>query len=118
MPAFVPLPVHPIPMASDQTFVDFITKHILLEAVQARKMFGEYGLYAGGKFFGLVCDNKLYIKPTAAGLAFIGEVVEAAPYEGAKPAFLIEEKIEDREWLTELIRRSLSELPEAKKKKK
>lgn len=103
-------------MASDQTFVDFITEHIQLEGVQARKMFGEYGLYAWGKFIGLVCDNKLYIKPTAAGRAFIGEVMEASPYEGAKLAFLIEEKIEDREWLTELIRRSLPELPEAKKK--
>ena len=42
------LPDHIIPMASDQTFVDFITEHIQPEGVQARKMFGEYGLYAGG----------------------------------------------------------------------
>ena len=26
-------------------------------------MFGEYGLYFDNKLFGLVCDNKLFIKP-------------------------------------------------------
>lgn len=106
-------------MASDQKFVDFVLDQIdNAGEVTARKMFGEYGVYADGKMFGLICDNRLFIKPTASGREFVGDVVEAPPYPGAKNSFLIEDKIDDREWLSELIRISLRELPEPKPKKK
>ena len=32
--------------------------------ITARKMFGEYGIYCHSKIFGLICDDRLYIKPT------------------------------------------------------
>ena len=80
-------------------------------------MFGEYGIYADGKIFGLICDNKLFIKPTNTGKTFFKKVVEAPPYPGAKTYFLIEEKLEDREWLSELVRITVKELPEPKPKK-
>lgn len=106
-------------MASDQDFVDFIIRQIKNgQIITARKMFGEYGIYADEKLFGLVCDNKLFIKPTQAGRTFIGKVLEFAPYEGAKPSLLIEEKIEDSEWLSELVRITVHELPPPKPKKK
>ncbi|MES3017992.1 MAG: TfoX/Sxy family protein [Bacteroidota bacterium] len=106
-------------MASDQNFVDFVLEQIKSAGeITAKKMFGEYGLYADEKLFGLICDNKLFIKPTTSGRAFIGDVVEAPPYEGAKPIFLIEEKIEDSDWLSELVRISVKELPAPKPKKK
>lgn len=106
-------------MASDQTFVDFIVDQIENAGeITAKKMFGEYALYSGEKLFALICDDKLFIKPTQAGRAFIGDVVEAPPYPGAKPSFLIEEKVEDRGWLSELVRISVAELPVPKPKKK
>jgi len=106
-------------MASDQDFVDFVMEQIKNAGeITAKKMFGEYGIYANGKIFGLICDNKLYIKPTISGREFIGNVVEAPPYEGAKPSFLIEDKIEDSDWISELVRISLKELPAPKPKKK
>lgn len=106
-------------MASDQTFVDFIVDQIENAGeISAKKMFGEYALYSGEKLFALICDDKLFIKPTQAGRAFIGDVVEAPPYPGAKPSFLIEEKVEDRGWLSELVRISVAELPAPKPKKK
>jgi TfoX/Sxy family transcriptional regulator of competence genes len=106
-------------MASNKEFVDFVLDQIENAGeITARKMFGEYGVYSDGKIFGLICDNKLFIKPTDAGRAFIQQVVEAPAYPGAKPSFLIEDKIEDREWLSELIRISVRELPETKPKKK
>ncbi|HNR08678.1 MAG TPA: TfoX/Sxy family protein [Saprospiraceae bacterium] len=106
-------------MASDQKFVDYITDQIRGAGdIVAKKMFGEYGIYSDGKIFGLICDNKLFIKPTNSGRKFIGEAVEAPPYPGAKPSFLIGEKIEDHEWLSELVRISLKELPEPKQKRK
>jgi len=106
-------------MASEINFVDFVSDQIKNSGeITAKKMFGEYGIYSDGKLFGLICDNKLFIKPTNSGRKFIGNVVEAPPYEGAKPSFLIEDKIEDSEWLSELVRISLKELPAPKPKKK
>jgi TfoX/Sxy family transcriptional regulator of competence genes len=106
-------------MASEQKFVDFIIDQIdLSEQVTYKKMFGEYGLYFDTKLFGLVCDNKLYIKPTKAGRAYIIDVVEASPYEGAKPSFLIEEQLDDRDWLKKLVTITVEELPEPVPKKK
>jgi len=72
-------------MASDQTFVDFVVEQIgNAGEIIAKKMFGEYGIWSDGKFFALICDNKLFIKPTEPGRSFIGDVVEAPPYTGAK----------------------------------
>jgi TfoX/Sxy family transcriptional regulator of competence genes len=106
-------------MVSDVKFVEFVMDQLTNSGeVSVKKMFGEYGVYADGKLFGLICDNRLLIKPTRAGKAFIGEdVVEAPPYPGAKPCFLIEEKLEDREWLSALVRITLKELPIPKPKK-
>ena len=106
-------------MASDQNFVDFILDQIENAGeITSKKMFGEYGVWSDGKIFALICDNKLFIKPTEAGRNFIQNVVEAPPYPGAKPSFLIEDRIDDREWLSKLVRITVSELPEPKPKKK
>jgi len=106
-------------MASDQKFVDFIIDQVdTAGLVTAKKMFGEYGLYFENKLFGLVCDNHLFIKPTTSGRTHIGDVVEAPPYPGAKPSFLIEEKLDDRAWLKKLVAVTVQELPEPKPKKK
>jgi TfoX/Sxy family transcriptional regulator of competence genes len=105
-------------MASDQTFVDYIVDQISNAGVIAsRKMFGEYALYCDHKVVALICDNQLFVKPTEGGRAYIGEPVEAPPYPGAKLSFLIEDKTEDGEWLSELIRITASELPAPKPKK-
>ena len=106
-------------MPSEINFVNFVVDQIKNSGeITAKKMFGEYGIYAGEKLFGLICDNKLFIKPTNSGRKFIGNVVEAPPYEGAKPSFLIADKIDNSDWLSELVRISLNELPAPKPKKK
>jgi TfoX/Sxy family transcriptional regulator of competence genes len=106
-------------MSSNQNFVDFVIGQLQAAGnVTFKKMFGEYALYSGNKVFALICDNKLYIKPTIAGRNYIQNVVEAPPYTGAKPSFLIEGKIEDHEWLCILVKLTVSELPEPKPKKK
>jgi TfoX/Sxy family transcriptional regulator of competence genes len=106
-------------MPSDQSFVDFIiTQMDTSGQIAAKKMFGEYGLYCDDKMFALVCDNKLYFKPTQSGREFIGDVVEKSPYSGAKPSFLIEDKLEDRNWLVQLVHATVKELPAPKPKKK
>ena len=107
-------------MSSTQNTVDFIVDQISNAGdISSKKMFGEYGIYCDGKMVASVCDNKLFVKPTIRGRAYIGDVVEASPYPAAKPSFLISgEKWEDREWLSELIKITAEELPVPIKKKK
>ena len=106
-------------MPSNQDFVDFVIGQLQSTGdITFKKMFGEYALYSGNKIFALICDNKLFIKPTNAGKNYIQDVVEAPPYPGAKPSFLVEERIEDHEWLSTLVKLTVSELPEPKLKKK
>lgn len=104
-------------MPSTQEFVDYVSGqfHESL-GVTHRKMFGEYGVFCDGKMFGLVCDDRFFVKPTDGGRAFIGAVVEAPPYPGARPCFLIEERLDDGQWLTELARITVRELPVPKRK--
>ena len=87
-------------------------------AISFKKMFGEYALYCDGRVVALVCDNRLFVKPTPGGRAHVGEPVEAPPYPGAKMYFLIEDAFEDREWISALIRITARELPAPKPKRK
>ena len=106
-------------MASDLDFVEFVVGQMEdAGAITFRKMFGGITLYCEGKVVGLVCDNQVFVKPTEAGESFIGNVVKAPPYPGAKLSFLIEEKLEDKGWFSQLIRLTEKELPEPKPKKK
>ena len=106
-------------MASDLGFVEFVVDQFEEDcAVTYKRMFGEFGLYSHAKFFGVICDDRLFIKQTEGGRAFIGKVVEAPPYPGAKPSLLIEDRIEDPQWLSELVRITARELPEPKPKPK
>lgn len=107
-------------MASQQSIVDYLTEQMSgAGEVTARKMFGEYGVYCDARIIGLICKDQLFLKPTEAGRAFMGEVEEAPAYEGAKPSFVIpEDKWDDREWLAALVRLTHDELPEPKPRKK
>ncbi len=106
-------------MASSQEFVDYVLDQIAYPGeLTGKKMFGEYGLYADGKIFAVVCDDKLFIKPIPIAREYIGAVVEAPPYPGAKNYYLIEDQLDDREWMGGLISAMAPELPAPKPKKK
>ena len=106
-------------MASAQSTVDFIVDQLGgTDIVTAKKMFGEYGIYFDSRMVALVCDSKLFIKPSTAGRQFIGTPTEAPPYPGAKPYFLISgERWDDGAWMSQLVRITAAELPLPKKKK-
>jgi len=106
-------------MANDLAFIEFVVDQIDASCdIRFRHMFGGCTLYSHDKVVALICDDQLFVKPTAAGRSFIGDVVEAPPYEGAKDSFLIGDKIEDGEWLTQLISLTAAELPTPKPRKK
>lgn len=105
-------------MASDPSFVEFVVDQFEPDCdVTFRSMFGEYGLYSRGTFFGVICDNRLFVKPTDGGRAWIGTPTEAPPYPGARPSFVVEEGVDDPVWLSELVRITVRELPAPRKKK-
>jgi len=105
-------------MSSDEDYVKYIVDQIENAGeIIYKKMFGEYAIYSDGKIVALVCDNQFFVKQTDSGRLFIGDVVEASPYPGAKLSFLIEDKVEDKEWFSNLIRITAKELPSPKPKK-
>lgn len=106
-------------MATSRSTVDFMLAQMAgAGEVSARAMFGEFGVYCDGRIVALICNEQLFVKPTAAGRSYIGTPVEEPPYRGAKPSFLIsEDGIEDHEWLAGLIRCTTADLPLPKPKK-
>jgi TfoX/Sxy family transcriptional regulator of competence genes len=106
-------------MASDQNFVDFVVDQMAdAESISQKKMFGEHAVYCNGKVVALICNNQLFVRPTEKGRTYIGNVVEAAPYPGARAHFLIEDAFEDRVWISGLIKLTAKELPIPKPKRK
>ena len=105
-------------MASDLSFVEYVCDQISEAGdVSYNYMFGEYAIYCEGKVVALVCDNQLFVKPTEGGRGALGDVVEAPPYPGAKPCFLIGELLEDRSVMSEVIKITARELPAPRPKK-
>jgi len=82
-----------------------------------RAMFGEYALYCGGKVVALVCDDRVFLKPTAAAQTLVGAVEQAPPYPGAKPHWVIDALLDDAETLAQLIHTTADALPMPKPKK-
>jgi len=106
-------------MATDPGMAEYVLDQLDADCgVTSKKMFGEYGLFSEGKMWGMICDDRLFVKKTEAGRAYIGKPVEAPPYPGAKPIFVIEDRIDDGEWLSELVRITTRELPKPKPRKR
>ena len=105
-------------MASDKSFVEYIADQMEdAGRISYKYMFGEYAVYCDGKVVALICDNKLFVKPTDAGRTYIGNVVEAAPYPSAKLHFQIEDAFDDRDWMSGLIRITAQALPMPEQKR-
>ena len=105
-------------MASNIDFVQYIADQCSGAGdITARKMFGDYGLYCDGKIVGLICDDCLYVKPTEAGRPMLRKEELRPPYEGAKDYFYIAD-VDDRDYLSSLIRTTYEALPEPKRRKR
>ncbi|MGA9523944.1 MAG: TfoX/Sxy family protein [Myxococcaceae bacterium] len=97
-------------MASKASHVEFLVGQ-LGPGVTAKAMFGEYGLYQRGVLFALVCDDRLFLKRTDAGVALLGPHEEAPPYPGAKPLPVVPEDVwEDHALMTRLADATAAEL--------
>lgn len=106
-------------MSSDLEFVQHVYDFVRdVGEVSYKKMFGEYAVYVGPKVVALVCDNSLFLKPTEAGRSLLDSPIEASPYPGSKPYFLLDEHLDNRELLSDLFRVTEVALPPPKTKNK
>jgi len=107
-------------MACTQEFADYVIEQIdNAGIITAKKMFGGYHVYSDGKLFAIIVNDKLFVKITESGREFIKDAIEVPAFPKAKVlSFLIEDKIEEREWISSLVRITLAELPETEPKKK
>lgn len=105
-------------MASQQSIVDYMTEQMAGAGdIIAKKMFGEYGVYCGEKFVGVICSDTLFLKPTPEGISYSGDLEQAPPYEGARPSLVIPQSgLNNAEWLSELVVITANALPSPKKK--
>ena len=102
-------------MATSKEYAEFVLDQLsLVDGITTRKMMGEYILYCNGKIFGGIYDDRLLVRPTASALEKMPDARRELPYEGAKEMLLVE-RIDDREFLRELVTSMYAELPEKKK---
>lgn len=104
-------------MATSKEFTEQVLDALGARNVRIKPMFGEYGMYCDDKFVGVLCDNTLFLKPTASGEAFAPELALGSPYPGAKQHLIVPvEKFEDAEWMHELLDITYQALPAPKPK--
>lgn len=97
-------------MASSPELVEYICFQMRHAGdIVHKKMFGEYGVYCDRKFFGMVCDDCLFIKITEPGLAISPTQEQACPYPGSKPYFLMTE-LDDEEALSRFVKATCTAL--------
>lgn len=99
-------------MASQRETVDHVLDMAGLGArLAARRMFGEYGIYLDGTMVALVCDDRLYLKPTPATAADTARLPAAAPYPNAKPHPQADALLDDPPRLRALLLATAAALP-------
>ena len=104
-------------MASNSDFVQYVADQCAgAGEITYKKMFGDYGIFCDGKIFGLICDNRFYLKPTEAGRALLRTIDLQPPYPGAKDYFYLAD-VDDHKYISNLVRETCKALPEPKVRK-
>lgn len=83
----------------------------------ARKMFGEYAFYHDGKVVALVCDDRLFLKPTPGARDALPDCPQGAPYPGAKLHLLVTDALDDPDLVIAALKAIATDLPTPKPKK-
>ena len=103
-------------MASRKEYLDFIIEQLSeLQEISYRAMMGEYIIYYRGRIIGGIYDDRLLVKPVESAVELMPNAIFELPYEGAKEMLLVD-NVDNREFLTELVKAMYSQLPAPKKK--
>jgi TfoX/Sxy family transcriptional regulator of competence genes len=105
-------------MATDQDFADYVVEQVALgDRLSRKRMFGEYAFYVDGKVVGFACDNSFFVKPSAAGEAFVPTLPRKPPYPGARDYLVADELLDDAERIQRLILETAALMPMPKPRK-
>ena len=101
-------------MASRKEYLDFILDQLSdLDGITYRAMMGEYIIYYREKIVGGIYDDRFLVKQTASARRMMPNAASELPYGGAKPMLLVD-NVDEREFLSELLRAMYDELPAPK----
>lgn len=105
-------------MASDPATAAFAVEQMAGAGVlRHAAMFGEYAIWCDGKLVALVCDDQVFLKPTAGALALVPDLPRGPPYPGARPMVIGDALLDDPELLSRVVAQIAADLPEPKPKK-
>ena len=103
-------------MSTSAATIDHILDSLSDLPLSARKMFGEYAVYLDGKVVALVCDGRLFIKPTPGAVAQLPDAPMAPPYPGAKDHLDATEMLDDPDLVVSTLLVVARDLPPPKPK--
>lgn len=103
-------------MASSKGYLTYVLEQCP-EGTTARAMMGEYVLYYREKVIGGIYDNRVLVKLTPSVTDWMPDAPRELPYEGAKEMLLLD-RLDNREFVKELLETMYEELPLPKKRKK
>ena len=89
-------------MASTKEYLEFVLEQLL---------------YYKKKIFGGIYDDQFLVKPVKAAVVHMPDAAYELPYEGAKEMLLVD-RLDDKAFLSELVRAMYEELPAPREKKK
>ena len=105
-------------MASSKEYLEFILERLSgMEGISYRPMMGEYIIYCNGRIAGGIYDDRFLVKPVKAAREMMPDAETEIPYEGGKEMLLVN-RVDDRNFLCELLEAMYEELPVPKRKKK
>ena len=105
-------------MASSQEYLDYVRAQADGPwTLRARKMFGDWMVYADDRPILLVCDNTVFVKIVPELAALMADAERGLPYEGAKEHYILD--IDDTDLARQVVAvlEAVTPLPKPKKKK-
>ena len=105
-------------MASSQEYLDYVRAQADGPwTLRARKMFGDWMVYADDRPILLVCDNTVFVKIVPELAALMAGAEHGLPYEGAKEHYILD--IDDTDLARQVVAvlETVTPLPKPKKKK-
>lgn len=98
-------------MASTKEYLNFILDQFSdLEEISYRAMMGEFIIYHRSKIVVGIYDDRFLVKPVKSAIDYMPQATYELPYNGAKEMLLVEE-VENKEFLTGLLKAMYDELP-------
>ena len=105
-------------VASSQEYLDYVRAQADGPwTLCARKMFGDWMVYADDRPILLVCDNTVFVKIVPELAALMADAERGLPYEGAKEHYILD--IDDTDLARQVVAvlEAVTPLPKPKKKK-